>query len=83
MICRQLGLGFAQDAPQTDYFGGSIEDIITTGVKCSGQEAELAECFHHDIISNGTTTTLVCPGNGRNFASVICTDRKEHVYLKK
>ncbi|ODM95012.1 Lysyl oxidase 2 [Orchesella cincta] len=72
VICRQLNLGFAQDAPQTDYFGGEISDIVTTGVKCSGQENELAECYHHDLIPNAT---LVCPGNGRNFATVICTDR--------
>jgi lysyl oxidase-like protein 2/3/4 len=72
VICRQLGLGFAQGAPQTDYFGGKVEDLVTTGVKCTGQEEELAECYHHDVPAN---QTVFCPGNGRNFASVICTDR--------
>lgn len=74
VVCRQLNLGFAQDAPQTDFFGGVVEDVVTTGVKCSGEETELAECYHHDLLPNAT---LVCPGNGRNFAAVICTDRMQ------
>lgn len=80
VVCRQLGLGLAHDAPQTDYFGGSVADIITSGVKCTGQESELAECYHHDhnhnvTITNRTVSKVRCPGNGRNFASVVCTDR--------
>lgn len=74
VVCNQLGMGFAQDAPQTDYFGGKVGDLIASGIKCSGQEQELEECFHDEIQKN---TTVFCPGNGKNFATVICTDRKQ------
>ncbi|CAG7722759.1 unnamed protein product, partial [Allacma fusca] len=73
VVCRQLDMNFAQDAPQTDYFGGSIEDVVTTGVKCDGTEEQMSECYHHDRNSNDTQ--VFCPGNGKNFASVVCTDR--------
>lgn len=83
VVCRQLGLGFAHDAPQTDVFGGSLNDIITTGVRCTGKESELGECYHHDrqskvnstSVSTSTDGTAIhCPGNGRNFAAVVCTE---------
>jgi len=68
-----MNLTFAQDAPQTDYFGGKADEISTTGVKCTGTEKELSECYHHDVEWN---ETVFCPGNGRNFAAVVCTDSK-------
>lgn len=74
VVCRQLALGFSQAAPQTDYFGGELKEVVTTGVKCGGLEKELSECYHHDVPIN---ETAFCPGNGRNFASVICTDGED------
>ena len=74
VVCRQLGFGFAQDAPQTDFFGGSIDEIITTGVKCEGKEKQLGECYHHE--RTGNETRVFCPGNEKNFAGVVCTTRK-------
>ena len=72
VVCHQLNLGYAQDAPQTNYFGGDVTEIVTSGVKCNGQEQELSECLHDDISTN--SSRIFCPGNGKNFASVICTD---------
>ncbi|CAG7818297.1 unnamed protein product, partial [Allacma fusca] len=74
VICRQLGLGFAEAAAQTDYFGGNSADIVTTGVKCNGKEDEISQCFHHDWRSR-KNESIFCPGTGRSFAAVICTNR--------
>lgn len=73
MVCRELNLGFAQDALQTNYFGGEAEEILTTGVKCQGSERNLSDCYHSDV---SQSHAAFCPGNRKSFAAVICTDRK-------
>jgi lysyl oxidase-like protein 2/3/4 len=67
VVCRQLGYGFASDALQTDFFGGSSDDIVMSGVECRGNEFSLGHCLHDDM------ETLHCPGQRDNIASVVCT----------
>ncbi|KYM87355.1 Lysyl oxidase like protein 3 [Atta colombica] len=65
VVCRQLGLGYASDAVQTNFFGnGEIIPISISGVQCNGNEGNLAECLH-DKVAN-------CPGSTENMAGVVC-----------
>ncbi|KAG7297381.1 hypothetical protein JYU34_019360 [Plutella xylostella] len=43
-VCHHLGLGFAQQALQTDAFGHSR--IVLSGVQCEGNETNLFQCGH-------------------------------------
>ncbi|KAM9312872.1 lysyl oxidase homolog 2 [Gastrophryne carolinensis] len=71
IVCRQLGLGFANHAFQeTWYWQGDVtaDDVIMSGVKCSGTEMSLAHCKHDGAHIN-------CPkGGGRFAAGVSCTE---------
>ena len=64
VVCRQLGLGYASDAVQTNFFGGQRIPISLTGVQCHGDENSLIDCLHDKI--------LECPGSTENVASVVC-----------
>lgn len=75
VVCKQLNMGYASYATQSDYFGGTWDNVIVTGVKCTGKENELSECYHHDWERAGNRSVF-CPGNGKNFAGVLCTTRK-------
>lgn len=54
VVCRQLGLGYASDAIQTNFFGGQRIPITLSGVQCHGDENSLIDCLHDKI--------LECPG---------------------
>ncbi|XP_064457613.1 lysyl oxidase homolog 4-like isoform X2 [Ornithodoros turicata] len=69
VVCRQLGLGYAQAAVQSDAFGGINETMMLSGVECRGYEKNLADCKHDQL---GDVT---CPGLYENIAGVMCTDR--------
>ncbi|XP_013780271.1 lysyl oxidase homolog 2-like [Limulus polyphemus] len=66
VICKQLGLGYAQEALQNSIFGGQQHKMILSGVKCTGNEKTLAYC-QYDSVGN-----VDCPGRDRNIAGVIC-----------
>lgn len=66
VVCRSLGLGYASDAPQTDFFGGNLTKDSFHGVSCRGNEKSLSDCLH-DREKHG-----YCPGN--DVASVYCVD---------
>lgn len=66
VVCRALGLGYANDAPQTDYFGGNLTRKSYRGVRCRGNENNLNECLH-DSEQRGT-----CPG--KDVAAVYCVN---------
>merc|ERR1711884_175336 len=70
VICRELGLGFAQSGAQTNYFNSnSTTEEIMSGVSCRGNEMFLSEC-HHDA-------TNWCPGTGNSeVAAVVCVDKQ-------
>ncbi|XP_061788771.2 lysyl oxidase homolog 2A-like isoform X1 [Nerophis lumbriciformis] len=70
VVCRQLGLGFANHAYQeTWYWQGdsATENVVMSGVRCSGTELTLDQCLHHG-------KHLDCPKGGGHFAAgVSCT----------
>ncbi|XP_017044917.1 lysyl oxidase homolog 3B [Drosophila ficusphila] len=69
VVCRQLGLGYASEAFQTDFFGGTnVSRPVLSGSECYGNETELADCLHHDA-SQGIVS---CHGNRQHVAAVIC-----------
>ncbi|KAJ9573643.1 hypothetical protein L9F63_008984 [Diploptera punctata] len=67
VVCRQLGMGYANDAIQTDFFGGNSSAITLSGVKCTGNEESLDECMHSAM------GQVSCPGRRENIAGVVCT----------
>ncbi|KAL0114215.1 hypothetical protein PUN28_011492 [Cardiocondyla obscurior] len=65
VVCRQLGLGYASDAVQTNFFSdGETIPMSVSGVQCDGNEGNLAECLH-DAVAD-------CPGSAENVAGVVC-----------
>ncbi|XP_037941499.1 lysyl oxidase homolog 3B-like [Teleopsis dalmanni] len=69
VVCRQLNLGYARDALQTDYFGGAnISANMLSGTECYGNESTLAQCLHHDQQAG----TAGCHGLANHVAVVIC-----------
>ncbi|XP_046751006.1 lysyl oxidase homolog 2-like [Diprion similis] len=67
VVCKQLGLGYASDAVQTNFFGGNRMPMRISGIKCHGDEPNLAHCLHDEV--------LECPGVAENIASVICVQQ--------
>lgn len=65
VVCKSLGLGYANDAMQTDYFGGTITPNTYAGLKCNGNENSLSECFF-DKNRRGEC-------KGRDVAALSCT----------
>ncbi|XP_068130835.1 lysyl oxidase homolog 2 [Hyperolius riggenbachi] len=78
IVCRQLGLGFANHAFQeTWYWHGDVtaDDVVMSGVKCSGTEMSLAHCRHDGAFIN-------CPkGGGRFAAGVSCVETAPDLVL--
>ncbi|CAL9704244.1 unnamed protein product [Knipowitschia caucasica] len=69
VVCRQLGLGYASHAFQETWYwpAQGTDAVLLSGVKCSGTELTLDQCFHHG-------TNIQCPrGGGRYSAGVSCT----------
>ncbi|KAI1900775.1 hypothetical protein AGOR_G00053350 [Albula goreensis] len=78
VVCRQLGLGFASHAFQeTWYWPGEVsaDDIVMSGVRCSGTEMSLSHCLHHGA-------HLSCPKGGARFAAgVSCSETAPDLVL--
>ncbi|XP_053318770.1 lysyl oxidase homolog 2 [Spea bombifrons] len=78
IVCRQLGLGFASHAFQeTWYWQGDVmaDDVMMSGVKCSGTEMSLSHCKHDGANIN-------CPrGGGRFAAGVSCAETAPDLVL--
>ncbi|XP_042217077.1 lysyl oxidase homolog 2-like isoform X2 [Homarus americanus] len=71
VVCRQLGLGYAQGALSTGYFGGNKSDVVISGIKCVGNEDRLEHCLH-DAVGD-----VFCPDptSDPNIAGVTCVNR--------
>lgn len=68
VICKQLGLGYANLAFQTDYFGGSNgTNVVLSGTECLGNETKLSQC-----IFDGFGRQTKCHGNKNHVAGVSC-----------
>ncbi|KAM7028802.1 lysyl oxidase homolog 2 [Acridotheres tristis] len=78
VVCRQLGLGFASHAFQeTWYWHGDVsaDDVVMSGVKCSGTEMSLSHCRHDGA-------RVSCPrGGGRFGAGVSCSETAPDLVL--
>ncbi|CAB0044059.1 unnamed protein product [Trichogramma brassicae] len=66
VVCRQLGLGYAARAYQTNVFGSHRLSMSLSGIKCQGDERHVAECQAH-------RRRVDCPGVGENVAGVACS----------
>ncbi|CAL7937931.1 unnamed protein product [Xylocopa violacea] len=64
VVCRQLGLGYASDAVQTNFFGGEKIPMAISGVQCHGDENSLIDCLHDKLLD--------CPGPLENVAGLVC-----------
>ncbi|XP_067857131.1 ectonucleoside triphosphate diphosphohydrolase 4 isoform X1 [Heptranchias perlo] len=78
VVCRQLGLGFADHAVQETWFwegDRTADGVVMSGVKCSGTEMSLFQCRHHG-------QDLDCPsGGGRFAAGISCTESASDLVL--
>ncbi|XP_076759794.1 lysyl oxidase homolog 2B isoform X1 [Xylocopa sonorina] len=64
VVCRQLGLGYASNAVQTNFFGGPKIPMAISGVQCHGDENSLIDCLHDKLLD--------CPGPLENVAGLVC-----------
>jgi lysyl oxidase-like protein 2/3/4 len=84
VVCHELGLGYASDALQTDYFGGSnVTKLILSGTECYGNETSLANCMHQEFGKR-----VFCPGHTNHVAAVMCADKMadlifDHIELEQ
>ncbi|KAM9799939.1 lysyl oxidase homolog 2A-like [Syngnathus typhle] len=78
VVCRQLGLGYASHAFQETWFwqsDGTADNVVMSGVRCSGTELALDQCLHHG-------KHIQCPkGGGRFVAGVSCTQTAPDLVL--
>nr|XP_040218538.2 lysyl oxidase homolog 3A-like [Anopheles coluzzii] len=75
VVCRQLNLGYANNAVQTDFFSdeadgkGLPERVLLSGTECYGNESTLADCLHDPI---GWDTVATCSERKGHVAAVTC-----------
>ncbi|XP_072883143.1 lysyl oxidase homolog 4-like [Hemitrygon akajei] len=78
VVCRQLGLGFADHALRETWFwqGDQItEEVVLSGISCSGTELSIQQCSHDG-------DQVDCPrGGGRFAAGVACTESTPDLVL--
>lgn len=66
VVCRQLGCGTAQRAPESAYFGQGSGQIWLDNLDCSGRERSLSECQHNGFETHnchhGEDAGVACSG---------------------
>lgn len=50
VVCKTLGIGYANGAFQTNYFGGNLSENSYSSVKCIGNENSFYECQHDEFL---------------------------------
>ncbi|XP_037341794.2 lysyl oxidase homolog 3B isoform X2 [Pungitius pungitius] len=76
VVCRQLGLGYANQGVQETWYWDSsnVTEMVLSGVKCAGSEMSLSQCQHHRALS--------CQKAAAKFAAgVICSDTTSDLVL--
>ncbi|XP_067241216.1 lysyl oxidase homolog 3B isoform X3 [Chanodichthys erythropterus] len=76
VVCRQLGLGYANHGLQETWYWDSsnVTEMVMSGVKCTGDEMSLSQCQHHRTVS--------CQkANARFSAGVICSETASDLVL--
>lgn len=76
VACRQLGLGYANQANQETWYWDSsnVTEMIMSGVKCTGNEMSLSQCQYHKTVS--------CQRAAAKFAAgVICSETASDLIL--
>ncbi|KAM9193497.1 lysyl oxidase homolog 3 isoform 3-T3 [Mergus octosetaceus] len=77
VVCRQLGLGFANHGLQETWYwdASNVTEMVLSGVKCAGHEMSLSHCQHHG-------SSLSCRNTGTRFAAgVICSETASDLLL--
>lgn len=69
VVCRSLGLGYADHAMQTDFFGGiNTTTLHITRSECWGNETSLEKCQNFFDYR----APRICPGHANSVAAVSC-----------
>ncbi|XP_041134425.1 lysyl oxidase homolog 3B isoform X6 [Polyodon spathula] len=77
VVCRQLGLGFANQGLQETWYwdGSNVTEMVMSGVKCTGNEMSLSYCQHHG-------SNINCKKTDTRFAAgVICSETASDLVL--
>ncbi|XP_036986717.2 lysyl oxidase homolog 3 isoform X1 [Artibeus jamaicensis] len=77
VVCRQLGLGYANHGLQETWYwdSGNITEVVMSGVRCIGTELSLDQCAHHG-------THIACKRTDTRFtAGVICSETASDLLL--
>uniref|UniRef100_A0A8D0IXB1 Lysyl oxidase homolog n=1 Tax=Sus scrofa TaxID=9823 RepID=A0A8D0IXB1_PIG len=77
VVCRQLGLGYANHGLQETWYwdSGNVTEVVMSGVRCTGTELSLDQCAHHG-------THVACKRTGTRFtAGVICSETASDLLL--
>lgn len=77
VVCQELNLGYANEAFQTDFFGGSNgTHVLLTGTECVGNETKLSQCKFEGFGKHGK-----CHGNKHHVAGVSCVKKMSDLVL--
>ncbi|XP_032736614.1 lysyl oxidase homolog 3 isoform X5 [Lontra canadensis] len=77
VVCRQLGLGYANHGLQETWYwdSGNTTEVVMSGVRCTGSELSLDQCAHHGA-------HIACKRTGTRFtAGVICSETASDLLL--
>ena len=67
VACRHFGVGYAQQASKTSYYGGKYQKKYYSAVRCKGKEATLDKCQWEDH------TGLIQCTKSEAVAAIVCS----------